>query len=69
MANPPTAGGSREHCPPLKVEIDRNLVVHLRREAAQRDMPVARLVGDLLDRIVTDGLTGAVLDDGDLPGA
>jgi hypothetical protein len=30
---------------------------------AQADMPVSRLLHDLLDVIVADGLTGAILDD------
>jgi hypothetical protein len=54
---------------------DHALVARLRPEARRRDMPVKRLVHDLLDVIVRDGLTAAVLDtdtvpeDGDLPGA
>jgi hypothetical protein len=40
-----------------------------RVEAARRDMPVKRLLLDLLDTIAADHLTGAILDDGDLPGA
>ena len=41
---PRTAGGSREHHPPLTIEIDHTLVVRLRPVAGQRDVPVARLV-------------------------
>jgi hypothetical protein len=70
MVNP------RERChPPMLVEVDHALVVRLRPEAARRDVPVVRLIHDLLDTIVRDGLTTAVLDadtaldDGDLPGA
>ena len=48
-----------------------NTVLHvadsLRPGARRRDVPVKRLVCDLLDRIVADQLTGAILDDGDLP--
>ncbi len=45
------------------IEIDRDLVVLLRKEAAQRDMPVNRLIRDLLGVIATDQLTAAILDD------
>jgi hypothetical protein len=45
------------------IEIDHDLVVLLRKEAAQRDMPVGRLIRDLLDIIATDQLTTAILDD------
>src|SRR5262245_44280064 len=38
------------------------LVVRLRFEAASHQMSVARLVHDLLDVIVTDNLTAAILD-------
>jgi hypothetical protein len=37
--------------------------VALRPEAARRDVPVTRLVHDLLSVIATDHLTTAVLDD------
>ena len=70
MANP------RELChPPTMVALDHALVVRLRPEAARRDLPVTRLIHDLLDTIARDGLIGAVLDadtvpdDGDLPSA
>jgi hypothetical protein len=59
----------------MMVEVDHALVVRLRPEAARRDVPVVRLIHDLLDTIARDGLTAAVLDantvpDGrDLPGA
>ena len=73
----PTAGpgGPREHRPPTMVALDHSLVVRLRPEAARRDVPVVRLIHDLLDTIARDGLTTAVLDadtvpdEGDLPGA
>ena len=57
------------------VALDHALVVRLRPEAARRDVPVARLIHDLLDTIARDGLTAAALDadsvpdEGDLPGA
>jgi hypothetical protein len=70
MANP------REGClPPTLVAVDHALIVKLRPEARRRDVPVTRLICDLLDTIARDGLTAAVLDadtvsdDGDLPGA
>ena len=71
MANP------REGCHPprMTLQIDHALVVRLRPEAARRDVPVVRLIHDLLDVIARDGLTAAVLDadsvpddDGDLLG-
>jgi hypothetical protein len=34
----------------------------LRPEARRRDVPVVRLIRDLLDTIARDGLTAAVLD-------
>jgi hypothetical protein len=54
---------------PLVIELDHALVVRLRPKAARRDVPVVRLIHDLLDVIAADQLTGAILDDGDLPGA
>jgi hypothetical protein len=42
------------------------LILRLRREACARDVPVARLIRDLLDTIVHDQLTAAILD-GDGP--
>ena len=57
----------RELChPPTMVALDHALVVRLRPEAARRDVPVARLIHDLLDTIARDGLTTAVLD-ADIP--
>jgi hypothetical protein len=53
----------------LVIELDRDLVLRLRPEAARRDVPVTRLIHDLLDVIVADRLTTAILDDGDLPSA
>jgi hypothetical protein len=58
MANP------REHChPPLQIEVDHAVVVSLRPEARRRDVPLKRLVTDLLDVIGEEpGLVGAILD-------
>jgi hypothetical protein len=59
MANP------RERChPPMMVEVDHALAVRLRPEAARRDVPVKRLLHELLDTIAADQRTGAILDDG-----
>jgi hypothetical protein len=59
------SGGPREHRPPMTVEVDHTVVVSLRPEARRRDVPVARLVRDLLDRVGAEpGLVGAILDDG-----
>jgi hypothetical protein len=56
----------RGPAPPLTIELDPSLVLAYRKEAIKRDMPVKRLVCNLLDRIVADQLTGAILDhDGD----
>jgi hypothetical protein len=51
----------------MTVEVDHSIiVVSLRPEARRRDVPVARLVRDLLDRVGTEsGLIGAILDDAD----
>jgi hypothetical protein len=60
-------GGPREHRPPMTIEVDHTVVVSLRPEARRRDVPVARLVRDLLDRVGEEpALVGAILDDGDL---
>jgi hypothetical protein len=59
-------GGKKLGAPeraPTKVEIGPDIVTPLRREAARRDMSLQCLVTNLLDVIVTDELTGAVLDD------
>jgi hypothetical protein len=53
----------RRHAPTV-IEVHA-LVVRLRPEARRRDMPLARLVRDLLDRIADDQLVDAVLDDGE----
>lgn len=49
----------------LELELDRGVAVCLRREAARRDTTLDYLVHHLLDVIAADGLTGAILDDGD----
>jgi hypothetical protein len=46
----------------VSVELEESVVRGLRGEASRRS-PVARLIRDLLDVIVTDRLTIAVLDD------
>jgi hypothetical protein len=54
------------HPPPRKnpvIRLNRRMLVVLRREAALRDMSIDHLVATLLDTIVADGLTRAVLDD------
>jgi hypothetical protein len=50
--------------PALLLEVEHGLVTQFRVEAARRDMPVKRLLHDLLDTIAADRLTGAILDDG-----
>jgi hypothetical protein len=53
--------------PPLHttaIELDHDLVVRFRVEAAKRDTTVPQLIRDLLDVIAVDELTGAILDDG-----
>ena len=47
----------------VSVELEESVVRGLRGEALRRNVPVARLIRDLLDVIVTDRLTTAVLDD------
>jgi hypothetical protein len=50
--------------PPVTIEIDHAIVVRLRSEAARRDVPVRRLIHDLLDTIAYNKpLVGVVLDD------
>jgi hypothetical protein len=56
--------GEKRGAPPvIKVELDPGIVTPLRREAAAREMTVQRLVTSLLDVIVEDQLTTAILDD------
>jgi hypothetical protein len=45
------------------IELDHDLVLRFRAEAAKRETTVPQLIRDLLDVIVTDGLTTAILDD------
>jgi hypothetical protein len=53
--------------PPTAIEVNHVLVVRLRPEAPRHDVPVVRLINDLLDTIVRDGLTAAVLDADTVP--
>ena len=48
---------------PTMLEIEHDLIVQLRPEAARRDVPVVRLIHDLLGTIATNKLTTAILDD------
>jgi hypothetical protein len=62
---PPERSPRGQH-PPLKMEVAHDIVVGLRRAAAARDVPVARLINNLLDVIVEEpNLVGAILDDGE----
>ena len=56
---------SQPDLPPhmTSVEIDRDLVVALRPEAARRQLTVPRLINRLLAVTVEDKLTAAILDD------
>jgi hypothetical protein len=45
------------------IELDNDLIVRFRAEAAKRDTTVPLLIRDLLDVIAADGLTTAILDD------
>jgi hypothetical protein len=47
----------------IEIDLAGDSIIHFRQEAMRRDMPVARLVHDLLDVIAADGLTTAILDD------
>jgi hypothetical protein len=47
----------------IEIDLAGDSLIHFRREAQRRDLPVARLVHDLLDAIAVDGLTAAILDD------
>jgi hypothetical protein len=47
----------------VTVEVDRDSLVRLRPAAARRATTPARLIGDLLQIIATDGLVDAVMDD------
>ena len=48
---------------PAKIEIEHDPITRLRPEAAGREVSVHRLIRDLLDIIVDDKLTTAILDD------
>ena len=52
----------RERHPPMVVEVDHALVLRLRPQAVRRDVSVQRLLLDLINVIVRDRLTAAVLD-------
>ena len=43
------------------IELEHELIVSFRREAARREMPVTRLIHESLNTIVTDQLTTAIL--------
>jgi hypothetical protein len=45
------------------IEVDHDVIMLLRKEAAMRDVPVDRLIRDLLGVIAADQLTAAILDD------
>jgi hypothetical protein len=45
------------------IELEHDLVVRFRVEAAKRETTVPQLIRDLLDVIAADGLTTAILDD------
>jgi hypothetical protein len=48
--------------PPLMVEVEHELVLVFRREAAKREVTVSTLIHDLLNAIATDELVTAILD-------
>jgi predicted DNA-binding ribbon-helix-helix protein len=55
--------GDADHARRETVEIDHAIVVSLRPEARRRDVPVARLVRDLLDAVGAEpNLASAILD-------
>lgn len=51
--------------PTIAVEIDRDVVAQYRSEAAARGTTVPRLINDILNAVISDQLTRAVLDDDD----
>jgi hypothetical protein len=64
MPNPHAPERDRDRHAPMVVEVDHASVVRLRPEARRRDVPLKRLVTDLLDRVGEEpGLIGAILDD------
>jgi hypothetical protein len=61
-----TSHRTRERYPPTVIEVDHSVVVLLRPEAKRRDVPVVRLIRDVLDVLGEEpGLVGAILDSGD----
>jgi hypothetical protein len=50
--------------PYTEIEIDRALIRAFRPEAARRAISVQRLIREILERVATDKLVSAVLDDG-----
>ncbi len=56
---------ARDTADTVSIEIPRATVIALRRAARQRDMPVTRLISDLVATVASDGLVTAVLDDAD----
>jgi hypothetical protein len=53
----------RGPAPLLMIELDPSLVLAFRKQAAARDVPIKRLIHDLLDTIGEEpGLVGAILD-------
>jgi len=62
----PTMSTHPEFRSPLRttaIELEHDLVVQFRGEAAKRETTVPQLVRDLLGVIAADGLTTAILDD------
>jgi hypothetical protein len=61
---PSQLGPAHRRRPPLMVEVEHELVLVFRREAAKREVTVPTLihVHDLLDVIATDKLVTAILD-------
>jgi hypothetical protein len=45
------------------IELDNDIIVRFRVEAAKRERTVTSLIRELLDVIATDRLTTAILDD------
>jgi hypothetical protein len=64
MPNPQISSDARHQTTIVELEIEHAIVVCFRREAQRRDVPVTRLLHDLLDVIAAEQLTTAILDDG-----
>jgi hypothetical protein len=47
---------------PISIELEHEIAVKFRREAARREMTVQGLVREILDVVATDRLTTAILD-------